>query len=72
MNKRMIVYILMINPILLGFICACLEYFLHINITVIVYGASAVIIIGLFGLFIEQVLISIFKDDDTITKELGL
>ncbi len=62
MNKRTLTFILMINPVLLGFIGACLEYFLHINVMVIVYGAFIVMISGLFGLFIEQVLIPVFRE----------
>ncbi len=56
MRHRTAVYILMIHPVLLGFICALLAYSLHINPLHIMYGATAVIIIGIMGLFYEYVL----------------
>lgn len=56
-RARLTIYILMVHPVLLGFIAAIFITFLHIKPQHIIYGAITVFSIGLIGIFYETVII---------------
>ena len=46
----MVIFVCMVNPVLLGLICALLNHFAHVGYKPLLIGATVSIVIGLAGL----------------------
>lgn len=69
MKNRTAIWVLCLHPVLLGFICALLDYFLHIPTKYLIYGASVVFFIGIVGLLWDYVIAPIFEDSVSSEEE---
>lgn len=49
---KKLVFIFMVNPVVLGLVCALLDYFLHINYKFLLTGAFVCVMVGLVGLVV--------------------